>query len=388
MTRSPDPSKDAEPAFAAGADAPGERAGAFRPGELAVVLAQYDLGVVRSVRPFERGARAAPKALIQADRGRFLLKRRRPGDDDPVRVAAVHTLQIHLSERGFPLPQLVGLRSTNNSMLQLDGAIYELFEHVEGVGYSRAASPTADAGRWLAVFHRLAPNAEMPWAPPSGGYHASRRVASTLKAAAQRLGGDGAPIVLALDRLYRHAADRVEKRGARRWPRQLIHGDWHAGNMLFHENGTVAAVLDYDNVRLAPRVLDVAQGLAQFSINAPMPSGTRTVAKNTAPSDPRELWPARLDLDRLAWFVSGYAAGASRREGGPGPLTSQERRAAPWLMIESLIAEAVEPVARTGQFLKASGPAFLRMIHDKAVWIAEHADSDIRRALKTRRPPR
>ncbi|MEO0482921.1 MAG: phosphotransferase [Planctomycetota bacterium] len=362
-------------AFGSEGDAPGERAGAFRPGELAVVLAQYDLGVVRSVAPFTRGARAAPKVLVASDRGRYLLKRLRPGTDDPLRVGAVQGLQHRLRERGFPLPALVASKNNGGTMLRLDGAVYELFEYIEGVGYDGGEPMTGEAGAWLAVFHRLAPEGTMEWRPPLGGYHASRRVLASLQAA--RTQDKAGAIAAALEQLYNLAATRCEKLGARRWPAQLIHGDWHAGNMLFAEDGRVSAVVDYDAVRLAPRVLDVAQGLAQFSIRAP----GRDV---TAAARPEEAWAADLDAGRLRWFWAGYDRAAPTRAGGPGRLSKSERRALPWLMIESLISEAVEPVARTGRFLRVSGPAFLRMIHDKAVWIADRADSDLRRVFKGR----
>src|SRR5688500_12371060 len=44
--------------------------------ELAIVLSHYDLGVIEQVQEFPRGSRKAPKLLLKADRGTYLLKRR------------------------------------------------------------------------------------------------------------------------------------------------------------------------------------------------------------------------------------------------------------------------------------------------------------------------
>jgi len=227
----------------------------------------------------------------------------------------------------------------------------------------------------------------MAWRPPRGSYHASRRVLASVQAAGARLahGSPAARTARTLETLYKAAASRCEKLGAHRWPAQLIHGDWHAGNMVFDEQGRVSAVVDYDAVRLAPRAIDVAQGLAQFSIRAPGRTPGPSLGRDaSAGTRPEEAWAAELDGSRLRWFWEGYDRASPARAGGAGRLSRSERRALPWLMIESLIAEAVEPVARTGRFLRVSGPAFLRMIHDKAVWIADHAESDLKRVFKTR----
>jgi Ser/Thr protein kinase RdoA (MazF antagonist) len=61
--------------------------------------------------------------------------------------------------------------------------------------------------------------------------------------------------------------------------------------MLFDESG-IAAVIDYDSARLAPRVLDIANGALQFSI--------------LAGSDDPHQWPSEVDLPRLAEFLRGY----------------------------------------------------------------------------------
>jgi hypothetical protein len=55
-------------------------------------------------------------------------------------------------------------------------------------------------------------------------------------------------------------------------------------------------------------------------------------------------------------------------------LSQAELRAIPWLMIEALIAEAVFPIAATGNFGRMEGVAFLQMVQRKIVWIQRAAD--------------
>ena len=40
---------------------------------------------------------------------------------------------VNLTSKQFPMPHLIGTRRHNNSMLQVHGAVYELFEFVEGL---------------------------------------------------------------------------------------------------------------------------------------------------------------------------------------------------------------------------------------------------------------
>ena len=54
-------------------------------------------------------------------------------------------------------------------------------------------------------------------------------------------------------------------------------------------------------------------------------------------------------------------------------LSQAEIRAIPWLMVEALIAEAVFPIAATGQFGKLEGLAFLQMVQKKIIWMQRSA---------------
>src|SRR5579862_5782620 len=91
---------------------------AFSAEELAIVLSHFDIGVIDSIVDFPRGSRKAPKLLIVSDQGKFLLKRRARGKDDPFKVAFTHALQLFLANKQFPLPHLIGTKQENNSMLQ------------------------------------------------------------------------------------------------------------------------------------------------------------------------------------------------------------------------------------------------------------------------------
>jgi hypothetical protein len=55
-------------------------------------------------------------------------------------------------------------------------------------------------------------------------------------------------------------------------------------------------------------------------------------------------------------------------------LSQAEIRALPWLMIEALIAEAVFPIAATGNFGRMRGLQFLQMVQRKVAWLKRCAE--------------
>lgn len=338
----------------------------FDPSELAVVLSHYDLGVIESAKEFTRGSRRAPKLLLKTPQGRFLLKRRAGGRDDPFKVAFAHTLVAHLRERGVPVPGLVGTRDEHNSLLQLEGRVYEVFEYVEADRFDRSLEQTDHAGYTLAKYHEAVADFKSEWTPPIGSYHDAVQIRNGLNAIPTTTSGHDSVIghesellhvTQRLHEQYDVAAEYVNRHGFPEWPGTIIHGDWHPGNMLFR-HGKVCAVLDFDAARHQPLVVDVAYGMLQFSI----------LRGATTPHD----WPEFCDETRLRRFLVGYL----RR----GTLPREQRVVIPSLMIEALIAEAVLPIAVTGSFGRLPGFGMLQMVGRKVRWLLKEKEN-IRRWL-------
>jgi homoserine kinase type II len=323
----------------------------FSAEELAIVLSHFDIGVIDSIVEFPRGSRKAPKLLIVTETGKYLLKRRARGKDDPFKVAFCHALQLHLAAKQFPLPHLIGTKKENNSMLQWRNSVYELFEYIPGQSYPQTLESTFDSGRVLGLYHKLLEGFKSEWTPPSGSYHGAPSVESGLKSIPASLGGpsnepDVSGMAESLVTHYRTAAQTVERLGMESWPKQIVHADWHPGNMLFRDNHVVA-VIDYDSARLLPRIIDIANGALQFSIIG----GDEDVMK----------WPDYPDESRFKRFLRGYDEVML--------LSQAEIRAIPSLMMEALIAEAVFPIAATGSFGRMEGLSFLQMVLKKINWL-------------------
>ena len=322
----------------------------FSSEELAQVLSHYDIGVIHQVKPHTAGNRRVPKMVVTSERGKFLLKRRAKGKDDPYHVAFAHAIQSHLSENAFPVAPLVATCDENNTILQLNNRIYELFEFVTGSRYDGTAEETADTGRQLANFHRHLSQFAEEWKPPKGSFHDSSIVRRHLRTAGTEKGHQQDKKLRktseVLMTLYNASSVRVSELGFDSWPEQIVHGDWHPGNMLFSKHKLIA-VLDFDSVKTAPTVTDIANGMLQFSIVGDRPN----------PAD----WPDYLDQAKALQFLNGYREEIELKKNELNSLLD--------LMIETMIAEAILPVAATGFFGNLSGLDFLKMIQRKAEWI-------------------
>ncbi|MFA7238368.1 MAG: phosphotransferase [Phycisphaeraceae bacterium] len=332
----------------------------FAVDELAITLSHYDLGTIEAVQEYPRGSRKAPKLILRTDKGLFMLKRRARGKDDPFKVAFCHSIQLHLANQQFPLPHLIGTRKDNNSMLQWKGGIYEVFEYIKGTGYDNSLEATQDSGKTLGLFHKLLKGFEPEYEPPRGSYHAARIVQSsmeqvphTLEKIDPRTASQSVKVhetIAFLHQAYNEAAAAANATGLPDWPMQIIHSDWHPGNMLFR-GSRVVAVIDYDAARLQQRVIDTANGSLQFSI--------------LGGGDDAAAWPEYIDLTRFKRFLIGYDS--------VNQLSKGELAAIPPLMTEALIAEAAIPIAATGAFARMDGFDFLLMIERKVRWLQQHA---------------
>jgi Ser/Thr protein kinase RdoA (MazF antagonist) len=271
----------------------------------------------------------------------------------------------------FPLAPLVATCDEKNTILHLNNRIYELFEFVSGSRYDGSAEATADTGRQLANFHRYLTDFAEKWRPPAvslpalsfvegsnppgGSFHDSSIVRTYLKTTGREIAtGDDKKLqrtAETLMALYNASSIRVSELGFDSWPEQIVHGDWHPGNMLF-SNHQMIALLDFDSVKIASPVTDLANGMLQFSI----------VGNRPNPAD----WPDYLDQAKLVQFLNGYRKVIALDENQLNSLLD--------LMIETMIAEAILPVAATGFFGNLSGLDFLRMIQRKTEWLDENRD--------------
>jgi Ser/Thr protein kinase RdoA (MazF antagonist) len=335
----------------------------FAVGEVHHVRVHFPIGQVTKAAPLNAGSPMAPKIVLMGSlSGPVVLKRLAPGRDGPEFVHVIHSIHRRLAAHGFPLAPLLPTRG-GASALRLEGRAYEVCGFVRGGKCDRSSVQTRLAGEALGRYHALLANAHDHLGamgrsigePLTGVYHDDARIRRALARLPQALDARGGDELAArLGSLYERSAARA--RDALSGERfQIVHGDWHPGNLLFDQDA-IAAVLDHESAGMAPAMLDIANGALQFSLQ-----GTG--------ADFRQ-WPTPPDADRLDAFLAGVHGGRAMI-GVPG-VSQQSLEGLPWLMAEALIAEAAVPIASSGAFHGRDPAPFLRMVARKAQWLADN----------------
>ena len=148
---------------------------------------------------------------------------------------------------------------------------------------------------------------------------------------------------------YKTAFKKVESVEFNSLPTSIVHNDWHPGNMLY-KDGEIIAVIDFDSLRVSPRVTDVANGALQFSMR--MGDAERV-----------DNWPDSFRGHTIQSLVQSYDQFTKH------PLMASERSIVPALMVEALIVESVFPILKSGTFGRVRGSSFLRMVERKLRWL-------------------
>jgi len=338
--------------------------------DLAIVLSRYEIGAVDRISDYKKGSRRSPKMHIVSSMGEFLLKRRAPGHDEYARVVFAHAVQATLTEHRFPV---AGLVETNEgtTLVQHEGRIYELFRFITGKRFDKSNPAASEAGRVLAHFHGLLSNSIEEPVVGVGTFHDSKQLPEVLKSLSSVLSirekkSDLEGIDDTIEYLreqYELSARKVQNLEWDSLESQLVHGDWHPGNMLYDDT-EIIAVIDFDSLRVQPRVTDVANGALQFSMRM-------------GSADQVGSWGEGFRGHTIQSFVQAYD------QFSQVPLFPSERAMIPDLMVEALVVESVIPIWKTGSFGNVVGSTFLKLVENKLKWF----EPRMQRVIDVIQPP-
>jgi Ser/Thr protein kinase RdoA (MazF antagonist) len=327
--------------------------------DLAIVLSRFSIGDIEKIIDYRKGSRRAAKMIVITSKGQFLLKRRACGRDGRIQVDFAHAVQRRLAEHRFPVAGLIETID-GETIVEHEGRIYELFRFIQGKRFDRSNPAAAESGRVLAHFHDIL--RQFPNEPETKySFHlklsfASRigEVVSQLKKYEPHEHLEGIETTVEfLQSQYENAFTKVESVDFPSLPTSIVHSDWHPGNMLY-KDGEIIAVIDFDSLKVSPRVSDIANGALQFS----MRMGD---AENV------DSWPDSFRGHTIQSLVQSYDQFTKL------PLMASERSIIPFLMIEALIVESVIPILKTGSFGRVRGSSFIRMIERKLRWLEPRA---------------
>lgn len=243
------------------------------------ILEQWDLKLMEAdITPIQGGV-----WQIRLGEELYVLKHR----SNRTRVLEEYALMSRLIALGQPISQLLYTKK-DVPWAEYEGAIYVLYPYVEGMAGDQLdlwnESAAKKMGASLARLHSDLASYEAPESFPSFDLF-------------QEVSSYAWPIVqgyLAKD--FRYRLQELEQEISRHLvnpyealPRQLIHRDFHPGNLIFKE-GELAAILDFNLVRLGIRLFDLC-----YLCTAVLSSSFSDLRK-------REMWPSFVQA-----FVFGYS---------------------------------------------------------------------------------
>ncbi|MCS6882796.1 MAG: homoserine kinase [Oscillochloridaceae bacterium] len=322
------------------------------PGDVKRALQHYDLGTVRSVRPASHGA-VNETAFVETSSGRYVVRRNQRATGWG-KIELRHRLLNWLRIRGFPSPRLIPARNGDNAV-EVDGRVFEVFTFIDGDEFNiDRPAHISGTGSILARYHRTV--ADFPHLPPP---EAPRYNPGSLLGLIERLMqrdimGELAEPLNWYDRRAAYLRSVLPDEAYADLPHVLIHGDMHRDNVIFRGDA-VAALIDFDQVTVDARIVDLADALVDFTVGATPPDWF-----------PWGVYAGPLDPQRARLLLEGYHTIA--------PLTDAERKALPVLVEVIWLQGNLRRVLGTSD---AEPDYHLEVLHQGrrlSRWLQEHPD--------------
>lgn len=258
------------------------------------------------------GGTANANFLVADGATRYFLRRRSPRYSSEIQLAFDHALMKRLAECGVRGPNPIPTRD-GQTHVRIGEHAFELHPYLDGKSVDwENLDHLRTAAAALRTFHEATasfkPPVQKEW-PRDDAPDRIRRGLAELREEIHHAEG-----IATLDELERWT-DRIERAlpDSAYWalPCQIIHGDFHPGNV--HVSGNSLGIFDLDCASRQPRARDLADAILYFCARRDGPFDASTIVRLT-----RQCW---LDPERNAIFLAAY-----------GPLEETERAALRWLV--------------------------------------------------------
>lgn len=298
-----------------------------------IITEHYDTGELCDYEQLQRGycnISYVVWTLVDEDKKKYLLRRYKQGIGAE-EIEFEHSIINYLVRKNFAL--VAGIIRTRDGKTYVErleggeGTFYALFDFLPGEDRYTWVNPAcsqgelADAAGVLARFH----DAVFDLVPRGKRYEPRivdllPAIAANAQKCADKTKGTVFDAYLlkhlaALQKSIQRTTRALDGRACRDIPQQVIHCDYHPGNMKF-QNGDITGLFDFDWSKIDVRCFDVALALTYFCAR----------------------WPGEeqgaLDLGKAAMFLRAYQD-ALKETHEPGPLSDVELECLPHMVSAS-----------------------------------------------------
>jgi len=277
------------------------------------ILKFYPFG--SSLKVIEGGGTANLNLVVETEKGKFFLKRRRPQYASRERIIFESFFQNYLKKRGLPVHPPLKTKEGKNFVIRED-KVFQLYPYVEGGIFSEEnLKGLVEVSTILGRFHLTANSFSPPVPKELPRYDDPRIMGEKLQKVRKIAKKEEREKIDFLINL----ALRIEKELPDKLYHSLfhtyIHGDFHPVNLKFKE-GKVVGIFDFDWVSLQPRLRDIADGILFFASLKKEKYQTNDIASLTQ--------AVNFDLKRTKTLLQFYEESAK--------LSSEERKLLPWFI--------------------------------------------------------
>ncbi len=265
---------------------------------LRTILGEYGIreaGVIRAL-----GGTTATSVYVNVAGKEYVLRRRPAEFSKDAYIDYDHSLIRYLSKHGFPVCPIVSTPG-NKSWIVHAGETFELAQYVSGAPVMEPdEEQLRQCGRLLADLHRLGKGFAHGGKSDFAREDHFSILGPVLRDLRRSVAGRNRQTeVERLTDLASSISKRIDEELAPRLEKSVIHGDYHPGNILFH-NGKISALLDFYYSAAGPTLRDIGDGLMFVASRRASPLDVDDIRSLT------QTW--KPDVNRMAAFLGGYAS--------------------------------------------------------------------------------
>jgi len=225
------------------------------------LLSHYELGEFVDLA-WAEGGYTNENYIIKTSNGKFFLKKYLRVSDE--RVNREHRLLDYLKNQRFPVPRVIK-NTAGLTLTEMDGNFYTFFEFIGGHTRVQTNSVTEEElrniAKTLADYHFLAKNMPLSLEPiipifNKNSLNILYNEVVTILRNRRELDEFDQEINKILAQKIKEL-NGLEDMDEASLPSLLTHGDFHAANFKFNENGEITAVFDWELSKHQPRIWEV-----------------------------------------------------------------------------------------------------------------------------------
>lgn len=224
----------------------------------------YNLGTPVSISEI-KGGDENYNYLIETNKGKYVKRElgSKLTEEKKGLLALEFRVLNELRKKDFPFHLPTPIQNSDNSILDKDaGNPYWVYSFLEGESYKLNKTNVAEIAKTLATYHSYV--SQIPIEKNRNNLFASK----WLKQKFEEMSSVGTHSKLDIEmksRLHFFKDILEEVSQIEYTDNQLpTHGDFAPSNLLFDSHGRVNGILDFDDIRIAPKIKDIANSILYF----------------------------------------------------------------------------------------------------------------------------